>query len=263
MNFRAFHLLSAVGLHGLLFVLLATSVRCTPEMRTPVAIQGVLLDPNREQVARLQRAQEEKKRAAEQERVQREQEIETARARVEEQRKQAELKKVEEESLRKKKELENHKKKEKEQQAKKELDKDRKAKEEQQHKKQEQQKTLEKNEQALRNRQLEADAAAVEQAQGERLAKAAVDQWGAQVKALVTRNWLRPPDVNEKFECIVQIEQLPSGQIMNRAIVQSCGNRLLDDSVLKAVDKSNPLPLAGAPAPFTPRFTFKFCPNCD
>ncbi len=262
MKFRALHLLSALGLHGLLFLMLAVSVRCTPMAAPPAVIQGVLLDPSRDQTVRREKAMAENKRAAEQERAKQEKQKkdkEREDARLDEQRKQAELKKVEQDNLRNKQVLEEKKKVD---QAKKKIEQEKKLKEEQRRKEQkERQSALEKSEQDLRRQQMEAEATEIENKQQQRQAQVAFNNWSALVAEQVRRNWLRPPDSNEQFECIVRIEQLPGGQIMSSRMVQSCGNKLLDDSVLKAVEKSNPLPLVTDPAAFQRSFTFKFVPK--
>ncbi len=264
MTFRSRHLLSALFLHGLLFLLLASSVQCMPKVTPPPVIQGVLLDPSRDQQARQQRAREEQQRALEQERLKQEQEAEQIRVREAEQQRQEEQQKKERESLKQKQEFERKKKEKEKAKEKKESQEQRKLKEEQKRKREEKierQKALEREEQELRNRQLQADADAAERDRTLRAAATAQNEWAAVVAAHVRKNWLRPPDSDQAFQCKVQIEQLPGGQIMSRKMVQSCGNRLLDDSVLKAVDKSNPLPLVTNPAAFQRSFAFIFTPQ--
>ena len=264
MNFRSRHLLLAFLLHGLLFTCPAFSVRCSPVLQPPAVIQGVLLDPNREQLARQQQAQAEQQRAAEAQRVKQEQELQAAREQeqIEKERLVKEQQeKVQKETLKKKQELEKRKKVEEKTEKEKATDQERQKKEEQRRKIRERQREMEKAEQELRNQQLQTDAEAASQALAQRKANDALAEWIGLVTAQVKRNWLRPPDSSDNFECKVQIEQLPGGQIVSRKMVQSCGNRLLDDSVLKAVDKSDPLPLVSDPAAFRRSFTFSFVPK--
>ena len=224
MTFRTRHGFLARIVHGVLFALLAISVKWSSPIQPAAIIQGVLLDPSREQLTRQRKAQAEA--AAE-----------------------AEKKQIEEVQRLKKKQ---------------DLDKQTKAKEEAKRAHEEERKKhqeQEKSEQELRNRQLQADAEDAAQASAQRKVNNALTEWIGLVTAQVKRNWLKPPDASDKFECKVQIEQLPGGQIVNRKMVQSCGSRLLDDSVLKAVDKSNPLPLVTDPAAFRRTFTFTFVPK--
>ena len=69
MDFRARHGVLALFLHGLLFSLLAVSVQCSSPIQPAAVIEGVLLDPNRELVARKQKARAEAAAEAEKKRI--------------------------------------------------------------------------------------------------------------------------------------------------------------------------------------------------
>lgn len=85
-------------------------------------------------------------------------------------------------------------------------------------------------------------------------------KWQAQVSDKVRRNWIRPPSSSEKFECKVLVQQLPGGQVTRAAITESCGNPALNESVVKAVLRSDPLPTVADPSLFQREFTFVFIP---
>ncbi|MDE2149755.1 MAG: cell envelope integrity protein TolA [Gammaproteobacteria bacterium] len=85
--------------------------------------------------------------------------------------------------------------------------------------------------------------------------------WSNQLTAAIRGNWVRPPALSDHFNCSVQMELLPNGQVVSVSIRRSCGSPALDDSVVRAVNKSSPLPLPQDPAAFDPRVTIEFCPH--
>ncbi len=59
----------------------------------------------------------------------------------------------------------------------------------------------------------------------------------------VRGNWLQPAGPRIPFLCRFKIDYLPGGIISNVSQVQTCGSPQLDDSVMRAVWKTQPLPL--------------------
>lgn len=84
--------------------------------------------------------------------------------------------------------------------------------------------------------------------------------WAAAIAEALRRNWLRPPDSQDSFQCMVNIRLTPNGQVVSARIASSCGSMVLDDSVLKAVYKASPLPLPKEPTAFVPDLTIRFRP---
>lgn len=74
--------------------------------------------------------------------------------------------------------------------------------------------------------------------------------WFSAISEALRRNWLRPPDQQADFACIVEIELLSNGAVKSARIVNSCGSMVLDDSVIKAIYKASPLPLPSEPSAF-------------
>jgi len=58
----------------------------------------------------------------------------------------------------------------------------------------------------------------------------------------VASNWLRPNMVTNGLTCTIQVKMLPSGEIVDSAIVKGSGYVDFDQSALQAVSKSSPLP---------------------
>jgi hypothetical protein len=59
-------------------------------------------------------------------------------------------------------------------------------------------------------------------------------------------NWLEPPGINRNFHCRVQIDYVVGGSIVEVRLLEGCGSPMLDDSVKRAVWKTQPLPVASA-----------------
>lgn len=269
MAVRNRHVLLALILHAILFALLAFGARCSLPPAAPKVIQAVLVDASRLRAAPApprsepqkdleEQARELIRQANKEQRVEEQQKIEDLRMERERVAK-AEAIRLKEEKLKKKREEEKQKEKKKkletEEQKKKKEDERKRVED------QERQRELQQAEDDLRNQQLASEQNELDQDRQQRAEQAALSEWAAQIADHVVSRWRRPPDSAEKFLCKVKIELLPGGRIRTRKIVQSCGNPLLDESVLKAIDKSDPLPLPRDPAVFRRAIEFTFIPR--
>ncbi|MFI4979001.1 MAG: energy transducer TonB [Nevskiales bacterium] len=59
-------------------------------------------------------------------------------------------------------------------------------------------------------------------------------------------NWLEPPGASKSFQCRIRIDYAAGGMITAVRFLQGCGNPILDDSVKRAIWKTQPLPLPHA-----------------
>ena len=59
-------------------------------------------------------------------------------------------------------------------------------------------------------------------------------------------NWLEPARVPKNFSCRIRIDYTMGGRIAEIAFLKSCGSYELDESVRRAIYKSQPLPLIAA-----------------
>jgi len=66
---------------------------------------------------------------------------------------------------------------------------------------------------------------------------------GITVLNRVRTNWLRPVGSSQSFHCRLRIDYQAGGFIANVVILDGCGNNPLDDSVERAIWKTQPLPL--------------------
>lgn len=59
-------------------------------------------------------------------------------------------------------------------------------------------------------------------------------------------NWLMPPGTNDRFRCRLRIDYAIGGRITALHFLQGCGTPALDDSVKRAIWKTQTLPLPSA-----------------
>lgn len=64
------------------------------------------------------------------------------------------------------------------------------------------------------------------------------------IKSKIENNWLIPHDTKHDKICTVVVNQLPSGKVVNVKLHACKGDSLYKDSLLNAVWKSSPLPIA-------------------
>lgn len=74
----------------------------------------------------------------------------------------------------------------------------------------------------------------------------------------VQRNWARPGTARDDLECIVDVEQIPGGEVINVRVSQCNGDEIVRRSVEAAVLRASPLPQPENPLLFLRRFQFRF-----
>ncbi len=279
---RLVHLFIAALLHAALFGLLLLRVDWShPSPPTPSIVHGVVLDAARDKLAAERAAEQARRRAAEAE-ARRKAEAEARRREAEEarRREEANRRRIAEEQERQRREAaaaearrkaeaeaEAEAKRRAEEAARQKAEAERQRKiAEARRQAEEAQRQREAEERRIREQhRRELEAAMQRETEARRAAERAAQQasdralWVQLIQDAVQRNWVRPQGLETNFTCVVEVEQLPGGQIISVRIVESCGSPLLDNSVESAVRKSDPLPIAPNPAIFEReiRFTFK------
>ncbi len=112
-------------------------------------------------------------------------------------------------------------------------------------------------------RQMDAEArrlAEEQQAQYSQQLARERDQYSAAIGDAIQRNWQRPPGSSKNFVCKVLVKQIPSGDVVDVRVVESCGTLLLDRSVESAVRKASPLPLPANRELFDRELEIEFIP---
>ena len=192
--------------------------------------------------------------------------------------KQAEEKKLKEQQIAQQKQAELQRKveqekalklqQERELQEKKRLEAEKKLKqmEEQEHKKQlEEEEKRQKQEQDKRQKELEQqrqqDLSEMLNKEQEGRTATETSRWIALITDKIRRNWIRPINSIDNFQCKLFVQILPGGSVVNVKMTESCGSSVLDESVKRAVLKSDPLPMPTDPSVFDRNLNFTFIPK--
>ena len=86
-------------------------------------------------------------------------------------------------------------------------------------------------------------------------------RWAYAIQQQVTRNWIRPASTVENLECVVDVRQLPGGEVVNVTIVSCNGDAAVRRSIEAAVYKASPLPAPDDPSIFQRNLQFIFKPE--
>jgi colicin import membrane protein len=148
---------------------------------------------------------------------------------------------------------------------------ERKAREEAEHKAHEQaeaqkraaeekQRQAETQEQAQLEEDLQHDLAAEEQAKKAR-AGPALASWQSQIAAKINRAWRRPPTARPGIECMLNVTQVPGGEVTQVSIGECNGDQAVRESIEAAVYRASPLPPPPDPALFDRHLRIDFKPD--
>lgn len=116
------------------------------------------------------------------------------------------------------------------------------------------QEAVEAERQRLRDREI-----AEEQARIDAMNSGALAQYVYAIQQRIQRNWVRPPSARPGLECVVNVRQLPGGEVVGATIDQCNGDDAVMRSIEAAVFKASPLPEPLDPTLFERnlRITFK------
>jgi colicin import membrane protein len=115
-------------------------------------------------------------------------------------------------------------------------------------------------EKAERQRQLDRELAA-ETARLEALNAGDLARYQYALESQIMRNWIEPPSALPGIECIVRVEQLPNGEVINVRIAECNGDEAVRRSIEAAVHKASPLPLPANRSLFDRNLTIRFRPE--
>lgn len=249
---------ASLVVHILLITVFTVSFTAEPEVVTamPPSISATVVDEaqveaeaeklreaREKELKEAQAELEKEKQALAQLRQQREQE---EKRREQEKRKKAEAeKKRKAEEARKKAEAE---KKRKAEEARKKAEAEKKRKAEEARKRAAAEKKRKAEEARKRaEAELQAQLQAEEAARQNRADQATINRYVGYIQQKVQRNWRKPPNSPVGGSCVVQIQSLPSGDVVSAKVVNSCGSSAMDQSVERAVLKASPLDMPREP----------------
>lgn len=289
----SFFLILSVVMHGFLLTALLFSFSSTPEIPKPPGasvkknvIQAVAVSESEiEDEARKLQREEDQRRAQELARQKKlEEQAEKAnQQRLQEQKKILELKKkqalqeraIRQQKLAQEKKIAELKKKQAEEQEnirKLKIAADKLAKKKEAEKKKLEELKVKRAEEAKQRRQkelleaqrkrekaLQEQMAAEEQAEQEKELQGVRLNYIDSIAAVVKSNWRRPAVVDKDATCLVEVTQIPGGEIVASRVSRCTGDAAFQHSVETAVGKTRHLPAPPDPRVFDRqiRFTFK------
>jgi colicin import membrane protein len=85
--------------------------------------------------------------------------------------------------------------------------------------------------------------------------------WVDKVRAKIRGNIILPPEIKGNPEALVEVVQLPTGEVLSVKLKRSSGMAALDNAIERAVLKSSPLPKPDSGFPMPREFEFKYKPH--
>ncbi len=104
------------------------------------------------------------------------------------------------------------------------------------------------------------NAAAAEAEQRVAAGKRGMLDYAAKIRGKVRGNIVLPPSIQGNPEAIFEVNQLPSGEVLDVKLKRSSGNPGLDSAIERALLKSSPLPKPDDPALFQRTLEIKYKP---
>ena len=116
--------------------------------------------------------------------------------------------------------------------------------------------------QDLREREadLKASLAAEEHADAARNG-AALSNWRSMIEAKITHNWLRPPTAKAGIDCMLNVTQVPGGEVTQVSVGACNGDLAVRESIEAAVYRASPLPPPPDPSLFDRNLQIRFKPD--
>jgi colicin import membrane protein len=90
---------------------------------------------------------------------------------------------------------------------------------------------------------------------------AALATWQSMIQAKITHAWLRPPTAKAGINCILDVTQVPGGEVTQVSIGACNGDQAVRDSIEAAVYRASPLPPPPDPALFQRNLEITFKPD--
>ena len=89
----------------------------------------------------------------------------------------------------------------------------------------------------------------------------ALTEYVNRIRAAVRQRWILPLDLQGNPQCIFQVVQLPTGEVIDARLTKSSGNAAYDEAVHRAILASSPLPLPPSGVPFYRELELTFRPR--
>jgi colicin import membrane protein len=116
-------------------------------------------------------------------------------------------------------------------------------------------------EQQAREAELQRRLAAEEEEASSVAASGVVDQYRAELEQAIERSWIRPPSAQAGLECTLNVTQAPGGTVLDVRLGSCNGDAAVRESITNAVFRASPLPAPADPRAFERRLEIVFRPT--
>lgn len=110
------------------------------------------------------------------------------------------------------------------------------------------------------NTQQLANAAAAEAEQRASANKKGLADYASKIRMKVRGNIMLPPSIQGNPEAVFEVNQLPTGEVLDVKLKRGSGNPALDAAIERAIRKSSPLPKPDDPSLFQRTLEIKYKP---
>jgi colicin import membrane protein len=87
------------------------------------------------------------------------------------------------------------------------------------------------------------------------------DRYIALLRNKIQNAWIKPPSAHAGVDCLVDVTQVPGGEVTAARVTQCNGDAAVRQSIENAVYRSSPLPDPPDPALFERHFVLRFKPD--
>jgi colicin import membrane protein len=87
------------------------------------------------------------------------------------------------------------------------------------------------------------------------------EAWLGEIAAKINRAWIRPPTARPGIECVLDVTQVPGGEVTEVSVGQCSGDQAVRESIEVAVYRASPLPAPPDPAIFDRHLRITFRPD--
>ncbi len=87
------------------------------------------------------------------------------------------------------------------------------------------------------------------------------DRYVASLRNRIQHAWNKPSSARIGVDCLVEVTQVPGGEVTNARVTQCNGDEAVRQSIVNAVYRASPLPDPPDPALFQRDFAFRFKPD--
>jgi colicin import membrane protein len=87
------------------------------------------------------------------------------------------------------------------------------------------------------------------------------DRYITLLRNKIQNAWIKPPSATAGVDCLVQVTQVPGGEVTGARVTQCNGDAAVRQSIENAVYRASPLPDPPDPALFERNLSLRFRPN--